>query len=345
MICIAVVLLLSSCDKVIPVSPTVEKFKYTEYSFDWFDTATTVTGYAESQEEFDAVYAEISEMFTFYHRLYTIYNKYGDLNNMYTINTADGAVEVDVKIIDLIEYAKEMYYLTNGKTNIAMGSVLSLWHDARSYGTKHPENAKLPSMEKLQNAAEHTDIEDVIIDRENGTVMLADSEMSLDVGAIAKGYAVEMVAQYLEEKGITGYLLNVGGNVRAIGNKPDGSKWTVGIENPDAKGEEDAFLEYIGATSEAVVISGSYQRFYIVDGKSYHHIIDSETLMPSEMYRSVAVVCGNSALGDALSTALFCMSFEEGKALIESIDGVEAMWLTNSGEKMHSSGFNNYIVK
>ena len=341
----AIVLVLSSCDKVIPVSPTVDKIKYTEYSFDWFDTATTVTGYAESQEEFDAVYAEISEMFTFYHRLYTIYNKYDNFNNMYTVNTAEGAVEVDVKIIDLIEYAKEMYYLTSGKTNIAMGSVLSLWHDARSYGTKHPENAKLPSMEKLQNAAEHTDIEDVIIDRENGTVMLADSEMSLDVGAIAKGYAVEMVAQYLEEKGISGYLLNVGGNVRAIGNKPDGSKWTVGIENPDAKWEEDAFLEYIGATSEAVVISGSYQRFYIVDGKSYHHIIDSETLMPSETYRSVAVVCGNSALGDALSTALFCMSFEEGTALVESIDGVEAMWFTNNGEKMYSSGFDNYVVK
>ncbi len=328
-------LLLCSCGK-------AEPQKFSAYYFDFFDTATTIVGYAESKEEFDAVCDGIKSQLYEYHRLYTIYNSYEGLNNMHTVNNSDGSTAVDVKIIDMLTFAKEAYYFTGGNTNIAMGSVLSLWHDARTYGEKHPDSAYLPEMEKLKSAAEHTDIENMVLDSENNTVTLLDEGMTLDVGAVAKGYAVEMVAQGLEEKGIYGYLLNVGGNVRATGARPDGTKWTVGIENPDSKGEDDRYLAYLAVENEAVVTSGSYQRYYYVNGKAYHHIIDPETLMPGENFRSVSVICNSSALGDALSTALFCMTYEEGNTLIESLDGVEAMWLLPTGELKHSSGFNNY---
>lgn len=320
--------------------------KYSEYSFEYFDTVTSITGYEKSQEDFDAVSDQILQELGEYHRLFTIYKRYEGLNNLCVINQLDdgvhSTVKVDGRIIDMLLYAKDIYYKTGGKVNIAMGSVLSIWHEYREEGSNDPASAKLPPVEKLEEAAKHTDIENMVIDKEAGTVFLSDPQMKLDVGAIAKGYAVEMVAKSLEEQGITGYVLNVGGNVRTIGRKGDGEKWLAGIENPSDDG--DAYLQYLELEGESLVTSGSYQRFYVVDGKSYHHIIDSETLMPSELYTSVSVVCKSSADGDALSTALFCMSIEEGKALLETIDGAEAMWLLPDGTMVFSDGFEAFVV-
>lgn len=319
---------------------------YKAYSLDYFDTATTITGYAESQEAFDRVSGEILAELGEYHRLYTIYHRFEGLENLCTINElVDGqhrTVTVDRRIIDLLLYAKEMYSVTGGKLNIAMGSVLSIWHDYRELGMSDPASAELPPMEKLTEAAEHTDINCLVIDEERSTVTITDPAMTLDVGAIAKGYAVEMAARSLEEKGITGYVINVGGNVRTVGAKGDGNPWVAGIENPNAEAEEP-YVAYLHLTGETVVTSGSYQRYYLVNGKRFHHIIDSETLMPAEGFLSVSVVCKHSGQGDALSTALFCMSLEEGLALVESIPGAEAFWVLPDGTTKQSQGFSAYL--
>ena len=309
---------------------------------DYFDTVISITGYEYTQEDFDAVSKEALDLLGEYHKLYTIYHRFDGLENLCTINElVDGehrTVTVDHRIIDLLIYAKEMYTLTDGIMNIAMGSVLSLWHDYRTIGMDNPTEASLPPMNKLLSAAEHTDIEKMVIDEENCTVTLTDPLMKLDVGAIAKGYATERVALHLEQKGVTGYVLNVGGNVRTIGAKADGDNWTIGIENPD--GEE--YLAYLSLKGQSVVTSGSYQRFYYVDGKAYHHIIHPDTLMPAENFTSVSIVCNNSGLGDALSTALFCLSYEQGKTLIETISDAEAMWVTKDGNTTYSSGWKNF---
>lgn len=319
--------------------------KYTTYSFDYFDTVTTITGYAKSQEAFDGVANGVLEELSEYHKLFTIYHRYDGLENLCTINElVDGehrTVTVDERIIDMLVYAKDMYAKTDGTVNIAMGSVLSLWHDYRTEGINEPWAAKLPPMEKLTDAAKHTDINALVIDEEACTVTLTDPAMKLDVGAIAKGYAVELAARSLEEQGISGYVLNVGGNVRTVGAKGDGEKWTVGIENPDEDSEEPYFA-YLELAGESLVTSGSYQRYYVVDGKQYHHIIDPVTLMPSEGYVSVSVVCKSSADGDALSTALFCMDLKTGMALIEALPDTEAMWVLSDGTKEESSGFASY---
>ena len=319
--------------------------KYSTYSFDYFDTVTTITGYAKSQQQFDAIANGALEELSEYHKLFTIYHRYEGLENLCTINEivngTHRTVTVDRRIIDMLLYAKDMYEKTDGTVNIAMGSVLSIWHDYRTEGINEPWVAKLPPMEKLLEAAEHTDINGLVIDEEACTVTLTDPAMTLDVGAIAKGYAVEMVARSLEEQGVTGYVLNVGGNVRTVGSKGDGEKWTVGIENPE-EDSEDAYLAYLELSGESLVTSGSYQRYYVVDGKRYHHIIDPATLMPSEGYVSVSVVCNSSADGDALSTALFCMDFEVGSELIESLPDAEAMWVLSDGTRKESSGFAKY---
>ena len=324
-----------------------KKEKYTAYALDYFDTATTVTGYECTREAFDEISGEILSQLEAYHRLFTIYHRFEGLENLCTVNEvkngAHRVVTVDRRIIDMLLYAKEMYRLTGGRVNIAMGSVLSIWHDYRTAGMDDPWAAKLPPMERLTEAAQHTDIENLIIDEENSTVWISDPQMTLDVGAIAKGYAVEMVARSLEERGISGYVINVGGNVRTVGAKPDGEGWLAGIENPDTESDE-AYVAYLRLAGESIVTSGSYQRYYTVAGKNYHHIIDVETLMPAEGYLSVSVICKNSGQGDALSTALFCMSFEEGYALVESLPDVEALWILPDETRKTSGGFDQYVT-
>lgn len=323
-----------------------EKVNYSLKAYGYFDTLTTIVGYEYNVKDFEKNAEEALELLGEYHKLFDIYNQYEGIANLYTINSiVDGVhpvVTVDQRIIDMLLYAKEIYAKTNGKMNIAMGSVLSIWHDYRKEGETNPVKAQLPPMEMLESAAKHTDIDKLIIDDEKNTVWLSDPDMKLDVGAIGKGYAVEMVAKMLESKGKTDYVLNVGGNIRSIGLKATGEKWRTGIENPNLDDEDNPYIAYLNIAGQAVVTSGTYQRYYWVGGEKYHHIIDEKTLMPAKGYLSVSIICNNSALADGLSTALFCMSLEDGKALIESLEDVEALWVLEDETRVYSSGFSKY---
>ncbi len=155
------------------------------------------------------------------------------------------------------------------------------------------------------------------------------------MGAIAKGWAAEEVAK----DSPSGLLISVGGNVCATGPKDSsGTPWVVGIQNPDG----GDYLHTVYVTKGSVVTSGDYQRAYTVDGQIYHHIIDSDTLYPSGYWRSVTVICDDSALADALSTALFLLPLEEGRQLLDRL-GAEAMWVDIRGERFYSPGFQKLI--
>ena len=309
-----------------------------------FDTVTTITGYAEDEETFTGYATQIHDQLWEYHRLYDIYNDYEGINNIKTINDQAGIapVVVDERIIDLLEASKDMYEKSNGTFNVAMGSVLKIWHDYRTEGIEDPAHAKLPPMADLEEAVNYTDMELVEIDREASTVYLPDARMRLDVGAIAKGYATEQVCRNAEASGLTNALISVGGNVRAIGIRADGKKWQVGIQNPDVT-SETKYLHRVELDGMSLVSSGTYERYYTVDGKQYHHIIHPETLMPSDLYVSVSILCRDSGTADALSTALFNMPLAEGMAMIEGMAGVEAMWIEPDGAEHFSSGFQAYI--
>ena len=334
---------MTSCAK----TDTYDMKRYKAEFIELFNTFTKIVGYSETEEEFKSYAQQIYDDLTEYHRLYDIYNDYDGLNNIKTINDNAGIkpVKVDKKIIDLLIFSKSMYELTDGKTNIAYGSVLKIWHEYRTDGIDDPENAELPPLKKLQEASEHTDINDVIIDRENSTVFLSDPMMSLDVGAIAKGYATEQVADKLAANGLVSGILNVGGNVRAIGNNiKTGEPWSVGIQNPDSESEE-AILNLVNLEEASMVSSGDYERYYTVDGKRYNHIIDTKTLFPAENFTAVTVICEDSGMADALSTAIYCMDFEQGLELIQSIEGSEAMWIFKDKSIRYSEGFEALIKK
>ncbi|MCI8981882.1 MAG: FAD:protein FMN transferase [Hungatella sp.] len=318
--------------------------RYDVQFLDLFDTVTSMIGYVEDEETFRGFSQELYEELKTYHQLYDIYNDYEGIANIKTINDKAGIepVKVDQRIIDMLKEAVEMDKATNGYMNVAMGSVLSIWHKYRTEGSYDPDNAQLPPREELLEAAEHMDINQVIIDEEASTVFLPDPDMSLDVGSIAKGYATEMVCRKLEEDGLTKALVSVGGNVRAIGSKGDESLWKVGIQNPDLS-SQTRYLHTVGLEDMSLVTSGSYQRFYTVDQKNYHHIIHPELLMPWDEYDSVSILCGDSGMADCLSTAVFNMEFEDGKALIEAMDQVEAMWIFKDGREEYSSGFKKFM--
>lgn len=309
-----------------------------------FDTVTSVVGYAKDKEAFTAFATELHDQLQVYHQLYDIYNDYEGINNIKTINDHAGIapVEVDEKIIDLLEYARDLNQKTDGYINVAMGSVLSIWHEYRTAGIDDPSEAALPSMEELQAADRYTDIRKMEINREASTVYLPEPEMSLDVGAVAKGYAVEQVCETLEAEGFDHALVSVGGNVRAIGTKEDGSKWKVGIQNPDV-GSDTKYLHMVALEQMSLVTSGTYQRYYTVDGVRYHHIVNPDYLMPWNEYESVSILCEDSGMADALSTAVFNMSWEQGEALVESMDGVEALWIYPDGKEVYSLGFRAYM--
>ena len=308
--------------------------------YEFFDTVSVIISYkGDSADEFKKNCEDVSALLSDYHKLFDIYYEYEGINNLKTINKNAGGepIKVEERLIDFLLYCKEIYTLTGGKTNVAMGSVLKLWHDERErYDPDSPEDARLPSEEELNEASLHTDINSLVIDKEAGTVLISDPKMRLDVGAVGKGYATERAAELLIERRVNSYVLNIGGNIRTIGTKPSGKGWDTGITNPN-KSSSEPFVCRVSIKDTSLVTSGNYERFYVVDEEKYHHIIDPETLMPSNYFASVSIFVSDSALADSLSTALFCMNYEDGKALAESL-GARVIWVKNDGQVLMSEG-------
>lgn len=333
---ILIILLLSfsSC------SPQYQRFQ-TEFTGP-FDTATVIIGYAQSEADFarhaNAIFDRISEL----HILFDIFNEYQGINNIYTINANAGIspVEVDREIIDMLLYAREGYELSGGLVDITLGPVLRIWHRYRMEFVIYGEQHAMPSYEELREAAEFVGMQDLIIDAEMNTVFLQREGMSLDVGSIAKGYAVGLVADMAREAGLTSAILNVGGHVVTIGSPQGGNRdtWNIGVQNPELGAEAGSVIDTVRFNDMVLSISGGYQRFFVVDNVAYNHIIDPRTLMPASRYKQVAVIHEDSTLADILSLALFIMPFEEGYELAREY-GAKALWIDIDGEWEVNEGY------
>ena len=334
---LSVLLLLSMLAFMLSGCGQAEKQVYQTMFFDVFDTITTLRGYDVSQEAFDKYAQQAHEALLEYHNLFDIYTDYTGGLKQVNDNAGSAPVKVAEPVIALLKDCRDFYTRTDGRVNVAMGSVLSLWHDAREAGLNDPEHAALPDRTALEAAAEHVSFDTVEIDEADSTVYLTDAAQSLDVGAVAKGWAAQRVSQLLPE----GYMLNVGGNVCTRGTKPDGSSWNVAVQSPNM-GEDN--LCVVQLTGQSLVTSGDYQRSYTVDGKAYHHIIDPDTLMPSTYWRSVSILAGDSGVADALSTALFLLPLERGQELAKEF-GVEVMWVDADMNITRTDGFAKALRK
>lgn len=335
-----------------------------------FDTITTYMSYVSSEDEFNEQCDYIEEQLNYYDQLFDKYNTYNGMNNLKTINDNAGkkAIEVDQPLIDLLNLSIERNRKISSKVNIAFGSVINIWHDYREEAESHDGVGTVPSDVELEKANQHTSIDSIEIDEKKKTVYINDALVSIDVGATAKGYAIELIKDGLIKMGVDNFLLSGGGNVASHGQRKiqkEGEfylddcadKFCVGIESPqdgnyaasadDPDSENEAVLVVQG---ESIVTSGDYQRFYQdVNGVRYHHLIDPETLYPAVHFRSVSIITEDSGLADFLSSAVFLMEYEEGLKLVNSLDGVEAIWLLEDGKIRMSDGLkdndNVYIIE
>ena len=293
--------------------------------FDTFDTLTTVTGYTQTKTEFDRFADIIHDEMKRLHRLFDIYNDYESINNLKYINDNAGVapIKVDEDIIALLELAKTAYDTSGGAVNVALGSVLRIWSSYREKGLRNPQNARLPDIDELRAAAVHTKIDEIIIDNTASTVFLRDPYMSLDVGALAKGYALRSAMEIAIAAGFDSGIISSGGDIITVGTPMDGrTHWSVGIRGSD--GDIYDIIQITGGMS--VASSGNYERFFKVNDLAYGHIIDPQTLMPAQHFGAVSVLHPDSAIAEMLSTALFILPKDQGQALVE-LWNAEAIWI------------------
>ncbi len=310
-----------------------------------FDTICSLNAFSKSEEEFDEYFNTMVEEFRYYHKLFDIYHNYEGLNNIKTINDNAGikAIEVDPVIIELIDLSKAIYDLSGGAFDISDGALLKVWHNYRDAGkdlNANGEYGDIPENSELEEASLHHGFDKIEIDYKANTVYINDPDVSLDVGGVAKGFAVEKVAKTLKEMGISNAAVNAGGNQRLIDGKADGTGWNVGIQDPRAASiagvVTNSNIAIIPDQKDvAVVTSGDYQNYYIAKGDLvYSHIIDPHTLFPADKYNSVTIVCKDSGLADCLSTSLFVMDYEEGLEFIDKIneaydDDIVVIWVSD----------------
>lgn len=338
---VALVLLLTACGG-------ASRTKYTHTFFGTFDTLIQIVGYAQQQARFDEMSKMAQQRFEELHKLFDRYHNYDGIQNVKSINDQAGIapVKVNQDLLDLLAFSLLWQGKTDSVVNIAMGPVLELWHDARALGTDNPELAALPERTALEAAALRTDAALVQLDLDAGTVYLPVEGMSLDVGAVAKGYACGIVAQELKTAGYSDFVISGGGNIVSVGAPRDGTrtKWGIAIQNPDANplfpDENPLDVAYVNDT--AIVTSGDNQRNYVVDGKSYHHLIDPVTLMPATHFRAVTVMTDDSGVADFLSSTLFLLPLEQSRKMAEDM-GCEALWVLPDGTIAVTDGMQSVL--
>lgn len=338
--------ILSACQ------PTPTYQKYIFYDMDALDTLSNLQIFLTPKQDKEYYRSWFSERLQHYHRLFDAYNSYEGVNNVYTINQNAGIapVAVEKELYDLITFSLAQSDITEGRTNIAMGKVTMLWKDymsaviasremAAQLGTD-PVEVSLPTQTTLLEAAEHMDLTCIHLDEATQTVYLSDPEMCLDVGAVAKGYIAELLADELQAMGIAAAILNLGGNTKVIGQRVMGdgpSYFLCDITDPTTGGELGLHIRM--DDQACLVTSGNYQRFVDVDGIRYHHLVDPDTLLPAQGYYSVTIVAKDSGLADYLSTALFTVDVETGKEILSHYEGIEVFWITDDLQIAYTDGF------
>lgn len=291
--------------------------KYEKQYFDVFDTVTTLTVYAESEEKANEYFNAVYEKLLYLHKLFDPYNTYEGMVNLKTLNDRAGEKKqrtTEPELVELFMYGKRIHGETDGAINIAMGATLEVWHKYRDDALENG-NIAVPTKEELEVTRQFDDISAVETVPTTNSAFIAEEGVSVNLGCIAKGYATGRAIKILKDMGCDSALVNLGGNVSCYrGNAKDGP-WRIGVQ--DANDPEN-IIDVVETDSGSLVSSGDYQRYYECDGKRYHHIIDPETLMPAAQNKGTTVVCGEDIScvdADMLSTALFILPRDKADAL------------------------------
>ncbi len=291
----------------------------------YFDTVITITLYDTNQEKY------LDECFLLAEKYENLFSKTIETSDIYKINHSHGEPTiVDAETIFLIE--KAIYYatLTDGKVDPTILPLSDLW----DFGSRQT----LPSDEAIQYATTLVNYENVLIDKTNNSVTLLKENAGIDLGFIAKGYIADKMKEYLLSEGVEQALINLGGNILTIGNKPDGNPFTLGVQKPFA--QTSSSIATIKVSNKSVVSSGVYERYFYEDDVLYHHILDTQTGYPvTNDLLGVTILSDSSMEGDAFSTICMCLGLEEAQKLIAKTHGIEALFITKNYQLIYSEGF------
>jgi thiamine biosynthesis lipoprotein len=319
-----------------------------KYSYEFtgaFDTVIQLIGYAPDKPTFDRWAKAAEQQFRELHQLYDAYHVYSGIKNIKTINDQAGKspVVVEKRIMDLLVNTRKWRTELSKVIDLTIGPVVSLWAEYRTIALADPEKGSPPTEERLASAMLLMGADELALDLQAQTVYLPRVGMKLDVGAVAKGYATELVAQTLMTSGVTSMIINAGGSsVRMIGKpaNPERKTWNIAIQNPEVLLPSQEYipqtaeptLTVIRTTDTSVVTSGDYQRYYNVEDQIYHHLINPEDGQPARYYRAVTVMTRDSGLADFLSTALFLLPYDQSRELVDSLPDVAALWVFADGQ-------------
>ncbi len=314
--------------------------KYDIQFFDAFDTVTSMIIYEESEEKANEILSKMKDKFFEYHRIFDRYNNYKGINNLKTINDNAGIrpVKVSDELFFLIKKTIEYNKDVSDKICLTIGPVVDYWskyNELYNSGATEDEvinemGLPIPTHEKLDEFRNLINDEDIILNDVDKSVFLKKKGMILDLGAVAKGYATELVCNYaVDELGVKSGIVSAGGNVKIMGKPVDKPAFKVGIQNPNLESSQ-LYLSILTLNDTSVVTSGDYQRYFFYNKKRYCHIINAQSLEPADEYKSVTVISKDSFFCDYMSTTLFLSSYEEGLELCEKFD-VDAVWKFKDG--------------
>jgi thiamine biosynthesis lipoprotein len=285
------------------------------------DTFCTITVVSPSKKKAkEAIEAGFDEI----KRLEESLNFFSKESELSAINRASGEkpVRVSNDTLEVIKKAVEIAGYTNGAFDPTIGPLSRLWGFSRQNLLLKEEGQKpfVPSKDKIINNLRLVDYKKIKINPLTSEIFLEETGMLLDLGGIAKGYAVDKAIESIKRKGIKAALVSIAGDIRAFGMKPGSKPWRVGIQNPRG---EDVFVS-LYLEDKAISTSGDYQRYFIKDGRRYHHILNPDTGYPASGVISVSVIAPEGYLADGLSTGVFVIGPEKGIRLLESlgVDGI-----------------------
>ncbi len=316
--------ILTSCSK-------AERVRQSEFML---DTICTITVYNEKNKEKTADEL-ISEAFELCSDYEDTLSRTIEGSDVYRINNSGGQpVEVSDATIEILETARHYSELSDGALDITTAPLSIRW----DFDGEEPHVPPADEIEALRSKIDYTKVK-----IEGNTVTLESPAEAIDLGAIAKGYIADKLADYLRENGVTSATISLGGNLYAIGsNELENRPFYLGIQDP--KADDGSILGYVTTSDKSLVTSGDYQRFFIEDGIRYHHILDPKTGYPADSgLCSVTIISDKSVDGDALSTSCFVLGLDSGMELINSLDGIDAVFIDNDGNMYFSDGFDGEI--
>ncbi len=309
---ISLLLICLCCLDIVGCQKQNQPVTYTDY---YFNTVISLTFY---NSEDSKLADECFKMCAAYENMFSRTVEGSDIWN---INHSNGTpVTVSDETYELISEALFYCELTEGKIDITIAPLMDLWTFTEKEDGQMP-----PSSEEIAKLLAHVDYKSVV-PGENNTILLKDPEAAIDLGFIAKGYIADQLKEYLVSQGVTSALINLGGNVCVIGSKPDGSSYTIGIQEPFAP--TGTTLETLQVTDTSVVTSGTYERYFSYDDKLYHHILDATTGYPVDnQLTGITIICPSSTQADALSTTCFVLGKENAMEYISTLEDTECIFV------------------